>query len=252
MHLTGAGTVTLRATQNGNVDLAHPETVKDSYAGAVPVDRSFLVSKGTPVFSALDTPTAEAGASAPSVSGTLALGGLVPTGSVAVTLNAVTVNAAVGADGRFTATFPASTFGVAASPYAIAFVYDGDANFTAATGASTLTVVDTTAPFVGTMSANPNLVTLPNHKMFHVFADYSASDVSGAPVCALAVTSNEPINGTGDGDTAPDWLILDAHHLQLRAERAGSGSGRVYTITATCTDAFGNATAAATTVAVPK
>ena len=29
----------------------------------------------------------------------------------------------------------------------------------------------------------------------------------------LTVTSNEPINGLGDGDTAPDWQVIDAHHL---------------------------------------
>ena len=26
------------------------------------------------------------------------------------------------------------------------------------------------------------------------------------------------IDGTGDGDTAPDWEVLDPHHVRLRAE----------------------------------
>src|SRR5689334_6007828 len=39
-------------------------------------------------------------------------------------------------------------------------------------------------------------------------------------VCALSVSSNEPTDGPGDGHTAPDWEVVDAHHVLLRAERA--------------------------------
>jgi hypothetical protein len=35
---------------------------------------------------------------------------------------------------------------------------------------------------------------------------------------------------------------VNAHHVRLRAERAGTGSGRFYTITITCTDSAGNST----------
>ena len=45
-----------------------------------------------------------------------------------------------------------------------------------------------------------------------------------------------------DGNTAPDWEIVDSHHVRLRAERSGRGNGRVYTITITCTDGSGNST----------
>jgi hypothetical protein len=44
----------------------------------------------------------------------------------------------------------------------------------------------------------------------------------------------------GDGDASPDWQIVDAHHVNLRAERSGTGTGRVYTITITCTDGGGH------------
>jgi hypothetical protein len=46
----------------------------------------------------------------------------------------------------------------------------------------------------------------------------------------LDVTSNEPVNGKGDGNTAPDWVISESGHLKLRAERSGNGNGRIYTI----------------------
>ena len=39
----------------------------------------------------------------------------------------------------------------------------------------------------------------------------------------LGVTSNESPNALGDGNTAADWQILDAHRLLLRAERSGRG-----------------------------
>jgi hypothetical protein len=48
-------------------------------------------------------------------------------------------------------------------------------------------------------------------------------------------------------DTSPDWVIIDSHHVQLRAERAGNGTGRIYTITVSCPTASGK-----TTVCVPK
>jgi hypothetical protein len=56
----------------------------------------------------------------------------------------------------------------------------------------------------------------------------------------LRVTSNEPINGPGDGNTEPDWMIVDRHTVELRAERSGNGTGRVYTIWLGAADEAGN------------
>ena len=33
-----------------------------------------------------------------------------------------------------------------------------------------------------------------------------------------------------------DWKVVDAHHVLLRAQRAGNGNGRIYTITITGTN----------------
>jgi hypothetical protein len=80
---------------------------------------------------------------------------------------------------------------------------------------------------------------------------YHAADNGPAPSIVLSVGSNEPVNGTGDGDTAPDWEVVDATHVQLRAERSGTGLGRVYTIHVVATDAAGNTTVADVQVLVP-
>jgi hypothetical protein len=67
---------------------------------------------------------------------------------------------------------------------------------------------------------------------------------------ALAASSgnHETTNGLGDGDQSPD-AILDP--LQVRAERAGTGDGRVYRIDFVASD--GNAaTPGSVRVCVPR
>ena len=114
--------------------------------------------------------------------------------------------------------------------------------------------LDLTAPVVNGASANPSTLSPPNHKMRDVTVAYDASDNFGPATCSLDVTSNEPVNadGNADGDTAPDWEILDAHHVRLRAERSDAGTGRVYTVNINCADAAGNTTTRALTVFVPR
>jgi hypothetical protein len=92
----------------------------------------------------------------------------------------------------------------------------------------------------------------PNHKMVDVMVEYSTTNNCGAATCSLSVSSNEPVNGKGDGGSAADWEIVDEHHVRLRAKRAGNRSERIYTITITCTDSSGNSSSSAVTVTVPK
>ena len=119
----------------------------------------------------------------------------------------------------------------------------------------TVTVVDTKPPVV-TLRMSPERLWPPNHKMKTVEAIFDIQDCDPAPTVQLvSVTSNEPENGLGDGDTAPDIagasLGTDDRSVQVRAERAGGGSGRVYTFVYRVTDASGNETDATATVTVP-
>jgi len=124
-----------------------------------------------------------------------------------------------------------------------------------ATDTVDVTVQDTTAPVIGSISVNPSVLWPANHKMVKVTVAVAATDNSRqALTCRIAdVTSNEPINGPDDGNIDPDWQIADDDPLVvlLRAERSGSGSGRVYTIQVECTDASGNTTTGTVNVTVP-
>ena len=105
------------------------------------------------------------------------------------------------------------------------------------------TTVDPTPPVISGLSADPASLWPKNHKMRDVTINYTATDGCAGVNCQITnITSNEPINGTGDGDTAPDWEFVDEHHVRLRAESAGGSTGRIYTITVTCTDTAGNST----------
>ncbi len=101
-------------------------------------------------------------------------------------------------------------------------------------------VWDGEAPIISGLRENYDPLWPPDHKMVQVPLDYSVYDNCGSTECQLYVYSNEPDNGTGDGDTAPDWEILDEHTLLLRAERSGTGSGREYHVIIECHDASWN------------
>ena len=104
----------------------------------------------------------------------------------------------------------------------------------------TVTVTDNEPPVIYDLDATPKMLWAPNHKMKNIDVNYTSTDNCVIVSCVLSVSSNEPDNGQGDGNTTSDWHIVDDHHVQLRAERSGGGDGRIYTITVTCTDQYGN------------
>jgi endo-1,4-beta-xylanase len=77
-----------------------------------------------------------------------------------------------------------------------------------------------------------------------------------ASVKLISVTSNEPDNGLGDGDTSKDIQAVEFGtadpSIQLRAERSGKGTVHVYTNTYVATDLAGNSVTASTTVTFPQ
>jgi hypothetical protein len=116
----------------------------------------------------------------------------------------------------------------------------------------TITVVDTTPPTI-TATVMPGTLWPPNHKYVEVKTNVTAVDL-GDPeptITLMSVTSNEPDNAKGDGNTVDDIVIVNDFTFNLRSERAGSGSGRIYTITYKATDASGNYGIGTVTIEVP-
>lgn len=112
---------------------------------------------------------------------------------------------------------------------------------------------DLAPPVISDLTATPSILWPPDHRMVPVAVSVDVSDdVDEAPVCAVvSVASNEPVVGGGSGMTLPDWKIVGPLAIELRAERAGTGNGRAYTVGIECTDASGKSSAATATVAVP-
>jgi len=118
-------------------------------------------------------------------------------------------------------------------------------------------VVDTTPPQLS-VSVSPARFSSPNHKLITVKAALATADTCDAnpAIRLVSITSSEPDNGLGDGDQPRDIqgaaFGTDDREFQLRNERAGSGRGRIYSITYSATDASGNETLRQTTVTVPQ
>jgi hypothetical protein len=93
----------------------------------------------------------------------------------------------------------------------------------------------------------------PNHKMVPIHLDYTTTDNCDQNSISqiFYVYSNEADNGLGDGDMANDWKIVDDHNILLRAERSGTGTGRVYYISILSHDNSNNFSLKQITVAVP-
>ena len=86
------------------------------------------------------------------------------------------------------------------------------------------------APVISNVSASPTSLWPPNHKFVNVTIGYTVTEPC-PDTCVLTVASNEPVD-----DPSGDWMVLDPHHVMLRADRLGDGTGRIYTITVICTN----------------
>ena len=101
-------------------------------------------------------------------------------------------------------------------------------------------------PSFTSLTATPNVLWPPNNKMVPVLVTAMSIGIP-VPTCQISsVIGNEATNSPGE----TEWVITGPLALNLLAQRAGSGNGRVYTITVTCTNSVGNVSQAVT-VTVP-
>jgi N-acetylneuraminic acid mutarotase len=123
---------------------------------------------------------------------------------------------------------------------------------------ASVTVSDTMPPRL-TVVSDAVLLWPPNHELIPVHFVWQVDDVCAPnPDVALrSVASSEPDDapGMGDGSTIGDVQGADLgtadDAVDLRAERAGSGPGRTYTLMFRAVDPSGNATPAVAVITVP-
>jgi hypothetical protein len=106
-------------------------------------------------------------------------------------------------------------------------------------------------PVCSTVKPDTSGLWPPNHK-YALITLSGATDPNGDTVTltVTTVTQDEPINGLGDGDTSPDAQRAGANQVSVRAERSGTGDGRVYRIAFTGNDGNGNECTGSVTVSV--
>jgi len=122
----------------------------------------------------------------------------------------------------------------------------------------------------GTITWSPSNLWPPNHKLQLVTITYTGdNDGDMATVAVTGGTDNDTVggvemNGSGQPDaagqgpdvvpgppgTGPDNKPVTTT-AQVRSERSGRGTGRVYSLTVTCTESDGDMGTATATVAVP-
>jgi len=136
------------------------------------------------------------------------------------------------------------TFASAGSRTVNVRVTDGDGG--TATGSTVVTVLVPPPNCSGAVASSSQLWP-PNHKLVPI----QISGVTGASTISVtSVFQDEPTDSAGDGNTCPDGTGLGTAAVNLRAERAGLGNGRVYTVSFTATGAGGSCQGSVT-VCVP-
>lgn len=108
-------------------------------------------------------------------------------------------------------------------------------------------------PSCSSAFASPDRLWPANHNFVSVGV-LGVTDPNGDPVTITitGIRQDEPVLAPGSGNTSPDGLGVGTSTAQVRAERVGSGNGRVYHISFVADDGFGVTCSGTVQVGVPK
>lgn len=108
-----------------------------------------------------------------------------------------------------------------------------------------------TSPVCQGAQAMPAIVWSPNHQFVPIVVmGVTDPDGDAVTITVTGVTQDEPVNAKGDGNTSPD-AVIQAGAASVRAERSGSGNGRVYQVSFKAEDGKGGSCTGAVKVSVP-
>jgi uncharacterized repeat protein (TIGR01451 family) len=121
----------------------------------------------------------------------------------------------------------------------------------AANNSATVTTSVNHNPVCSAVSAGPNLWP-PNHKwVWSTITGVTDADGNPVTVAITGIWQDEPTNGLGDGDTAIDGQLGPGNSFAVRAERSGTGDGRVYHVNFSASDGVGGSCTGSATIGVP-
>ncbi|MFC1912313.1 hypothetical protein ACFLXG_04085 [Chloroflexota bacterium] len=100
--------------------------------------------------------------------------------------------------------------------------------------------------------ADKDCIWPPNHKMVDVGIE-GVTDPDGDPITLtiVSITSDEPVNDSGDGNQTPDADGIGTDVATVRAERSGNGDGRVYVVSFIAEDGNGGVSEGSVAIGVP-
>ena len=110
--------------------------------------------------------------------------------------------------------------------------------------------IDKTPPAISGLPDEQCTLWPPNHKLVQIATVTTRDGMSGVSAFDVSGTSSEPANA-GEQDVVITGAGIGARTVQVRADRLGTGTGRVYTLSATATDSAGNTSAVTAKCIVP-
>ena len=119
---------------------------------------------------------------------------------------------------------------------------------------SDLRIVPAAAPSIDCSKAvaDPPILWPPNHKLVSVsVTGIVAPPGDSVTIKVASITQDEPTSMVGSGDTCPDGVGVGTSQPKVRAERSGTGNGRIYVISFTASDTSGSSCNGTVTVGVP-
>lgn len=156
------------------------------------------------------------------------------------------------------ADLPAGTYYMGAIVDADAAVYEtGETNNnqSAGEGAIYVAVEEPTNQPPDCTQAGPTISSIwpANHKLVDVGV-FGVTDPDDDEVTlkVTGITQDEPVNGLGDGDMSPDGFGVGFDKAEVRAERSGTGNGRVYAVSFSADDGNGGICTGSVNVRVPR
>jgi uncharacterized repeat protein (TIGR01451 family) len=195
-------------------------TVKVSAIGAASPANYNLKNLIALTFSGIVSQSIAFGTASATFSGTLVNGAQTPRGeNVAVTLDGVTQQAAIGSSGAFSTTFDTAGLAASTTPYTVSYVYASDGTFGDASTTSSLTITKVTPIITWANPANITYGTALSSTQLDATSSWAIAGVNGSVAGTFTYT---PVAGT----------VLKA------------GTGQALTVTFTPTDTTDYNTAA--------